>query len=278
MTHYFINPARLHPPAFVRALRGRSLLQPAKPQPAAYDDESWYAVPDADAPLEVCVKNGIAIINVAGALVDGSAPGWYWYGDITYQALKSTVQQAVSSPDVSGILLNFNSPGGGVIGCAGAADWLNKMTLKKPIWAFCQTADSAAYWLASAAERIVIDPTGEAGSIGVLMVHEDMSAALEEWGITATVLRAGARKAELNPYEPLTEESRAQALAELEYLRARFIEAVAENRGAAASTFNDQQGLVYIGQQAVDQGLADAVMYEHDLLEQFGIYLENQRI
>ncbi len=68
-------------------------------------------------------------------------------------------------------------------------------------------AASAAYWLASAADELVVTPSGEVGSIGVYVYHEDISKRLGMLGVTPTLIKAGANKAEGHPAFPLGEEA-----------------------------------------------------------------------
>ena len=74
---------------------------------------------------------------------------------------------------------------------------------QKPIVAVANTqADSAAYWLASQADEIVVTPSGEVGSIGVYQMHRGLSEAHAMRGIAPTLVSAGKYKVEGNPYEP----------------------------------------------------------------------------
>jgi hypothetical protein len=132
----------------------------------------------------------------------------------------------------------------------------------KPVHAFvAEHALSAGYALASQADRIILPRTGAVGSIGVVALHTDMSGALDQNGIAVTLIHAGARKVDANPYQPLPETVRARVAAELEDLRQLFAETVADGRGQRLDT---QQALateaaVFRGEAAVFAGLADEV-------------------
>jgi hypothetical protein len=101
----------------------------------------------------------------------------------------------------------------------------------------------------------------EAGSIGVVAVHQEMSKMLKDIGITATVIRSGKYKALGNPLEPLSEEAKAEMKGQVDYLSNIFDQHVADQRGTTAKVVNEKmgQGRVFIGQQAKDVGLVDAI-------------------
>ena len=82
----------------------------------------------------------------------------------------------------------------------------------KPITAIANTlAASAAYWLATAADELVVTPSAEIGSIGVFAAHRDFSVALHNAGLKTTLISAGKYKVEANPFEPLSAEARVPA-------------------------------------------------------------------
>ena len=101
-----------------------------------------------------------------------------------------------------------------------------------------------------------------AGSIGVVSMHVDFSRAIESDGIRVTVIKSGARKDDGSPFKPLDEEVRARWQGELDAGRELFASAVARYRGRRISkkAALDTEADVFRGQNAVDRGLADAVM------------------
>ncbi len=131
---------------------------------------------------------------------------------------------------------------------------------QKPVNAFvAEHALSAGYVLASQANRIIIPRTGAVGSIGVVALHTDMSGALDQKGIAVTLIHAGSRKVDANPYQPLPEAVHDQMQRQLEVVRFLFAETVAAGRGnrlthsAALAT----EAAVYRGADAIAAGLAD---------------------
>ena len=103
-------------------------------------------------------------------------------------------------------------------------------------------AASAAYWLASAANEVIITPSGEVGSIGVLAAHQDVSAAMDRDGIKTTLVSAGRYKTEGNPFEPLTDDARGYLQSRVDDYYGMFIRAVADHRRVKIDAVRDGFG------------------------------------
>ena len=120
---------------------------------------------------------------------------------------------------------------------------------------------SAAYWLGSSAETVSLSSTAIIGSIGVITTHVEYSKALKEAGVGATVIRAGEFKALASSVEPLSDKARAQIEAHLTATYDVFIEHVAQARGDTVASADKRygQGREFLGQSAVEAGIADSV-------------------
>ncbi len=232
----------------------------------AYFDFFDAPPPDGQAAMDYEVKNGTAIIHVNGAIASAKIPNWHYSADLTYENITETVKDAVLRDDVDRILMSYYSPGGTVTGCAEAADILDKLSSQKPMIAHCQMACSAAYWLASATNKIIVDPTGEVGSIGVIMAHVDISKFLEKWGYDFTLIFSGDRKGDGWPYDPLSPEAKDRFQEDVDFLRGQFVQSVAAYRGIDKQAVHDTQALTYKGQQGIDAGLADDVAFLGDTI------------
>jgi ClpP class serine protease len=118
---------------------------------------------------------------------------------------------------------------------------------------------SAAYAIASAANRLYVTRTGEVGSIGVVAVHIDESGADAKAGLAWTFVFAGERKVDANAHEPLSERARATIQADVDRLYAEFCAVVAANRGISSEAARRTNAAIYRGELAVRAGLADRV-------------------
>ena len=208
------------------------------------------------------IVEGIAVIGIAGTLVHRGAWVGQSSGLTSYEGIAAQLQAALADPAILGIALDIDSFGGEVAGAFDLADRIRAVRQVKPIHAFvADHALSAAYALASQADRIILPRTGAVGSIGVVAMHSDMSGALDQKGIAVTLIHAGARKVDANPYQPLPEAIRARIAGELEVLRQLFAETVAEGRGRRLDTSQalGTEAAVFRGEAAVFAGLADEV-------------------
>ena len=108
------------------------------------------------------------------------------------EAFTSQFRAALNDSRIKAIVIDVNSPGGTVGGIEELSSEIFSARGVKPVIAQVNAyAASAAYWIASAAEEMVVTPTGEVGSIGVFALHEDYSQAMEQEGIKPTLISAG---------------------------------------------------------------------------------------
>lgn len=206
----------------------------------------------------VAVIGVIGVISQRAAQVDDlSGPG-----GTSVERLAARFRSAVNDGNVKAIVFDVDSPGGGVYGVQELADEIRSARGSKPIVAVSNSlAASAAYWLASSADELVVTPSGEVGSIGVYSAHEDVSAALEAEGVKVTLVAAGKFKVEGNPFEPLSEEARTAIQGRVDDYYQSFVRAVAKGRGVAPDDVRKGfgQGRVVGAKQAVDEKMADRV-------------------
>lgn len=222
-------------------------------------DASRAAAPGAQQqPTVIAVLSCFGIIAQHAADVDDiSGPG----GTST-ERLGASFRAALGDPTVKAIVLNIDSPGGSVYGVQELADEIFKARGQKPIVAQVNSlAASAAYWIASACDEIVVTPSGQVGSIGVYGLHEDDSKLLGDLGIKFTFVFAGEYKVEGNPYEPLGDEARAAMQKLVDAYYDTFVKAVARGREVKATDVRNGmgQGRVVTAADAVQLGMADRV-------------------
>jgi len=153
-------------------------------------------------------SNNIAIIPIHGILTKRSGIFDGMLGMTSYDEIQQQISAALLDDAVQTILLDIDSPGGETSGLFDLADFIYQARSQKTIWAVCNDeAYSAAYGIASSAEKVFINRTSGVGSIGVIASHMDQSAFDEKQGVKYTTVFAGNRKNDLNPHEPLTSES-----------------------------------------------------------------------
>jgi len=213
---------------------------------------------DAPYPIVDC----IAVIEVSGLLVHRG--GWIGQssGQTSYEGIAAQIDAAARDPAIRGVALEIDSFGGEVAGVFDLADRIRALRATKPVWAFvAEHAFSARYALASQADRILLPRTGAVGSIGVVVMHADLSGQLDQDGVRVTLIHAGAHKVDGNPYTPLPDAVRDDVQREIDVLRFLFAETVAAGRGARLSqeTALATEAQTYRGADAIAAGLADEV-------------------
>lgn len=206
------------------------------------------------------VVAGVAVIDIDGVLVQRLGCATPFFGMTGYDGIRANIAAALADPGVGGIALNIDSPGGTVSGCFDLADWMFRLRGHKPTWAILSdSAFSAAYALASAADRIVVPESGGTGSIGIIALIADLSKALHGQGVAINVIQFGARKADGLEFLPLAAEARARFQADVNTMGERFVRLVARNRGIAAGAVRATQAGTFLGAAGVRAHLADAV-------------------
>lgn len=210
------------------------------------------------------VQPGIAILGLRGLLAHRSAAFQNVSGPQGTSAERFTqrLRAAVNDEAVGAIVIDVDSPGGTVDGIPELADEVFRARGSKPIVAVANTiAGSAAYWVAAQADELVVTPSGQVGSIGVMAAHEDRSEASVQKGVKTTLISAGKFKTEGNPFEPLTEEARDALQARVDVFYDMFVKAVARGRGAKVSDVRSGfgQGRMEPAARAVAEGMVDRV-------------------
>lgn len=215
------------------------------------------------------VHAGVAHIAVRGETVaeNGIGP---MSGFTGYDGIAASVESADNDPNVKGILLDIDSPGGEVAGLYECASILMARRGHKPMRAMIRGMGcSAAYALACCADEITMHELGYAGSIGTIAMHADFSGSLEKDGIKVTMFTGGAHKADGNPFEPLPQEVAAEIQARIDTATDRFISHVATARGLSEAAVRGQEARIYSGAAAIEAGVVDKIMGWKDSMIEF---------
>lgn len=198
----------------------------------------------------------IAVIDIRGTMTKaGSSLG----GGSTVEARRA-IRQANADPNVSQILLRFDSPGGNVSGTADLARDVKNS--QKPVTAFVEDlCCSAAMWVASQATAIwANDPTAMVGSIGTFMGLYDISKALDNEGVRAVVVKAGEFKGGGFPGMEISDAQVAEWQKRIDGVQKEFTAAIASGRNMTISEAEQLvTGLTYLASEAVGMKLIDGI-------------------
>lgn len=200
-------------------------------------------------------RGDVVVVNVRGPLNHHAG-----YFD-SYDELRSRVEAALAEKPAA-VVLAIDSPGGLVSGCFDTAEEIRAAAAAAgvPLYAFVDGAAlSAGYALACAASRIIVPSTGIVGSIGVMDMRIDATAADRMMGIAATAIAVGDRKLDGNPHTPMTDDELAATRARQEVLAGLFFQHVAAARGVTPEAVRGLKAALLVGASAVPM-LADDVM------------------
>jgi protease-4 len=194
-----------------------------------------------------------AVIEIKGEIASG--------GDASAESVVAAMRSAFEDSGAQGVVLLINSPGGSPVQAGIIYDEINRLKAKhkKAIYAVVEeSCASAAYYIASATDKIFVDKASIVGSIGVLMDGFGFTGLMDKLGVERRLMTAGENKGFLDPFSPQTEKHRVFAQSMLDQVHQQFISAVKAGRGKRLKETPELfSGLFWTGQQAIDLGLAD---------------------
>jgi signal peptide peptidase SppA len=207
------------------------------------------------------IVGSTAIIPVHGTLVNRGLTMGPVSGSTSYEYIERSVKEAVEDTRIQNIVFDVDSPGGEADGAFDLSDFIYEQRQKKKMVAFVDgLCASAAYAVASAAHEIHVTKTSIVGSIGVIAIHADYTKQNEKKGVKVTVIKQGTRKAELNPFEELSDVAKTKMEEQVSSLYADFVSLVSRNRGIAEQTIKDTESQVYTGAESISLGLSNKIV------------------
>jgi serine protease SohB len=176
--------------------------------------------------------------------------------------LAPLIEKAFRKGTPAAVALAINSPGGSPTQSSLIAARIRRLADEKSlkVYAFVEdVAASGGYWLATAADEIWVDANSITGSIGVISASFGFNELIARYGIERRVYTAGKSKSMLDPFQPEKPEDVTRLKELQEAIHQGFIEQVKSRRGAKLADADLFTGDIWVGQGAVDQGLADGV-------------------
>lgn len=187
----------------------------------------------------------VAIVPITGMIVQRGSIWDELMGATSTMRFEAAFSRAYNEPQVGGIVIDVDSPGGTTYGVQLAAERVfSTRGMGKPVVAVANSmACSAAYWIASAAEHLVAVPgAAHLGNIGVYRMHEDVSEMLAQKGVKVTIISKPEYKTEGNPYEPMSKEAMEYQQSQVDHSYEVFNAAVAKHRGVTPAVARESFG------------------------------------
>ena len=231
---------------------------------------------DEDPKLDETWSFGSGNVKVARIPLDGVIMRTEEEGFLTTRAdmvasILTQVRAVERDPEMRAIILEVNSPGGGVTPSDEIYNALRGFRASRPdrrVVVFIRDLGaSGAYYAAMAGDFIIAEPTAVVGSIGVIMQTMNFQGLSEKIGITDVTIKSGANKDMLNPFKPVNTNQVALLQKLIDEMQTRFSGIVTESRKldpAVASGLFD--GRIFSASDALDKGLIDQIGYWNDAL------------
>jgi protease IV len=220
--------------------------------PAVYDEE--YVA--GDGPDKIVVVPVQGTIAPADDSLGGTQP------TVTPEGLADALRQAGQDPTAAAVVLEINSPGGGVT----ASDEMHQSVLdfkkntgKPVVVSMGDVAASGGYYISTAADRIVAYETTLTGSLGVIIPLNNFAEAADKYGIKQVVIKSGKYKDMGSAFREMKPDEREifQSIVDEEY--SEFVDVISEGRGIPEARVREiADGRVYSGIQAKKLGLVDS--------------------
>lgn len=211
----------------------------------------------------------VAVLRLSGVIASGSR------GSLNDQVMAPLIEKAFRRGKPSAVALVLNSPGGSPVQSALIGARIRRLAeeTEVPVFAFVEdVAASGGYWLAAAADEIYLDASSIVGSIGVISAGFGAHDFLSRHGLERRVHTAGKSKSMLDPFRPERTEDVERLKRLLGQVHENFISHVKARRGDKLVESDDLfTGEIWVGQAAVEQGLADELGHlVPTLKEKFG--------
>lgn len=201
-------------------------------------------------------KDHTAVIDVVGMIAEGK--------DTNADNIIESLRNAVKDKHTKGIILHANSPGGSPVQSSYVYEEIRKIKKEHPdLPVYAVVSDicaSGCYFIASASDKIFVNPSSLVGSIGVLMDGFGFVDGMQKLGVERRLVTAGAHKAMLDPFSPSKKEETHYVQGLLDQVHQQFISAVKAGRGDRLKESPDMfSGLVWTGEEGVKLGIVDGV-------------------
>ena len=207
------------------------------------------AVPSAKAPTAAHT----ALVEVRGAIAAGS--------EANADNLMAALRSAFEDRGARAVVIRINSPGGSPVQAGLVHDEIVRLKAlhKKKVYAVCEEmCASAAYYIAVAADQVVVDKASIVGSIGVLMDGFGFTGVMDKIGVERRLMTSGSNKGMLDPFSPRDPLQETYAQTMLDQIHQQFISVVKSGRGKRLQDNPELfSGLFWNGEQAIKLGLAD---------------------
>lgn len=214
----------------------------------------------------------IAVLSINGVIQDtGDAESFFESPLYNHRSFMEQLDYVKEADDVKAIILQVNSPGGGVVESAQIHDKIKEIQkeTKKPIYvSMGSMAASGGYYVSAPADKIFASPETLTGSLGVIMQGVNYAGLAEKYGVEFTTIKSGPYKDIMSPSRPMTEDEREILQSMIDNSYEGFVKVISEGRDMSVERVKEiADGRIYDGRQAKQLKLIDGFGYLEDVIE-----------
>ncbi|MBS8265223.1 signal peptide peptidase SppA [Mesobacillus boroniphilus] len=214
----------------------------------------------------------IAVLSINGVIQDtGDAESFFESPLYNHKAFMEQLDYVKEAEDVKAIILQVNSPGGGVVESAQIHDKIKEIQkeTEKPIYvSMGSMAASGGYYVSAPADKIFASPETLTGSLGVIMQGVNYAGLAEKYGVEFTTIKSGPYKDIMSPSRPMTEDEREILQSMIDNSYEGFVKVISEGRDMSIEQVKKiADGRIYDGRQAKQLHLIDGFGYLDDVIE-----------
>jgi protease-4 len=217
-------------------------------------------------------KDKILVIPIEGVISDENSSSSFFGSSVESPVarIKETLKFAERDPDIKGVLLKINSPGGTVTASDIIYQEILRFKARKniPVFsAFMDTAASGAYYIAMSSDAIGAHPTTVTGSVGVIMQGFNFKEGMDKLGVKDQSITSGPNKAIGSPFSEQTPEQRKILQSIIDNLFERFFQIVKKGRPNVSEAKLKElcDGRIFTADQAKKDGMIDFIGYFDDM-------------
>lgn len=217
------------------------------------------------------VNERIALLTVDGTIQDtGSAGSLFATEGYNHQFFLQQLEQVKLDDSVKAIVLQVNSPGGGVVESAQIYREIRKIQEEaaKPIYvSMGSMAASGGYYISAPADKIFVNKETMTGSIGVIMQSINYGKLAEKYGVEFVTIKSGPYKDIMSPTREMTDAERNMLQEMLNDSYEDFVDIIEQGRNMTeAEVKKIADGRIVNGRQAIEAGLADEFGFLDDVI------------
>lgn len=218
----------------------------------------------------------VAMVPVIGEIQSGASTA---AGTIAGAQDIVLLLDAIAKEDkVDAVILELNTPGGGVLASAEISDAVKRVTAKGiPVVAWMRDyAASGGYYIGVNADHIVAHPATITGSIGVILQYVNIQGLAKKVGVSPVTIKSGPLKDMASPYRDLSVEERKILQDLIDESYGEFVNVVDDGRKdldeEEVRTLAD--GRIYTGTQAEKNGLVDELGGQSEVFNSAAEFIE----